>query len=202
MAASSPRRFFAAWRVEAPFSVVSRLDGFYAWWSFLVRGVAFHESSSCSREDSLDDCGCPCNPLFCLLFSALWLRCSQSLFVQETQSAKDLDLTCSATFLLRDATCLPVGPMSLEWPIKPFWQIRFVRTLASSRCPQRRTTTRCFSSLYTLSLEIGCSSSTEHLGACWICFLQTKEQRIQTQISQKTLGQQQHHLSPGSAWKG
>ena len=120
MAASSPRRFFAAWRVEAPFSVVSRLDGFYAWWSFLVRGVALHESSSCSREDSLDDCGCPCDPLSCLLFSALWLRCSQSLFVQETESAKDLDLTCSATFLFRDATCLPVGPMSLEWPVKPF----------------------------------------------------------------------------------
>ena len=42
----------------------------------------------------------------------------------------------------------------------------------------------------------------EHPGPCWICFLQTKEQRVQTQLSQKTLGPRQHHLSPGSAWKG
>ena len=87
---------------------------------FLIRGVALNESPSCSREDSLDDCGCPCDPLSCLLFSTLWLRCSQSLSAQETQSAKDLDLTWSTTFLFRDATCLPVGPMSLDWPVNRF----------------------------------------------------------------------------------
>ena len=87
---------------------------------YLIRGVALHESPSCSREDSLDECGRPCDPLSCLLFSALWLRCNQSILVQETQSAKDLDLTCSATFLFRDATCLQVGPTSLDWPINPF----------------------------------------------------------------------------------
>ena len=42
----------------------------------------------------------------------------------------------------------------------------------------------------------------EHKRPCWICFLQTKEQRIQTQISQKTLGQQEHFITPGGAWKG
>ena len=68
----------------------------------------------------LGDCGRPCDPLSCLLFSALWLRCSQSLLVQVTPSAKDVDLTCSLTFLFRDATCLPVGPMSLEWLVNPF----------------------------------------------------------------------------------
>ena len=88
--------------------------------AFLIRGIAVHGSSSCSREDSLGDCGCPCDPLSCLLFSALWLRCSQSALVQETQSAKDFDLTCSTTFLFRDVTCLPVGPMSLDWPVTPF----------------------------------------------------------------------------------
>ena len=56
----------------------------------------------------------------CLLFSALWLRCNQSLLVQETQPAKDFDLTCSTTFMFRDATCLQVGPMSLDWPVNPF----------------------------------------------------------------------------------
>ena len=40
--------------------------------------------------------------------------------MQETPSAKDVDLTCSTTFLFRDATCLPVGPMSLDWPVNPF----------------------------------------------------------------------------------
>ena len=72
------------------------------------------------REDSLDDCGRPCDPLSCFIFSALWLRCSQSLLVQVIQSGKDLDLTCSTTFLFRDATCLQAGPMSLDCPVNPF----------------------------------------------------------------------------------
>ena len=68
-------------------------------------------------------------------------------------------------------------------------------------------------SVYTFPLETGCSSSTtadittyhrlvwmwpfpfrrhamyylEHQGSRWICFLQTEEQRVQTQISQETL---------------
>ena len=86
----------------------------------LIRGVALHKSSSCSKGDSLGDCGRPCDHLSCLLFTALWLRCSQTTVVQETPSAKDVDLTCSFTFLLRDATRLPVGPMSLDWPVNPF----------------------------------------------------------------------------------
>ena len=86
----------------------------------MIRGLNLHESSSYSRENSLDECGRPCDPLSCLLFSALWLRCSQSIFVQETPSAKDVDLTCFTTFLFRDATCLLVGLMSLDWPVNPF----------------------------------------------------------------------------------
>ena len=86
----------------------------------MIRGVALHDSTSCSREDSLDECGLPCDPLSSLLFSALWLRCNQSLLVHETQSAKDPDLTCFTTFPFSTVTCLPVGPMSLDWPIDPF----------------------------------------------------------------------------------
>ena len=86
----------------------------------LIRGIALHKSSSCSKGDSLGDCGRPCDPLSCLLFTALWLRCSQTIVVQEKPSAKNVDLTCSFTFLLRDATRLPVGPMSLDWPVNPF----------------------------------------------------------------------------------
>ena len=87
---------------------------------YLIPGVALHESPSCSGENYRDVCGRPCVPLSCLIFSALWLRCSQSLLVQETQSGKDLELTCSTTFQFRDATCLQVGPMSLDWPVNPF----------------------------------------------------------------------------------
>ena len=46
---------------------------------YLIRGVALHDSTS--WEDSLDECGRPCDPLSCLLFSALWLRCNQPLLV-------------------------------------------------------------------------------------------------------------------------
>ena len=49
---------------------------------YFIRGVAMHESSSYSREDSLGDCGRPCDPLSCLLFSAQWLRCNQSSLVR------------------------------------------------------------------------------------------------------------------------
>ena len=91
---------------------------FCAWWLFLdSRFYVDHHSAS--RGFSLGDCGRPCDPLSCLLFSALWLRCSPSLLMQKITSSKDADLTCSKT-LFRDATCLPLGPMSLGWPVNPF----------------------------------------------------------------------------------
>ena len=77
---------------------------------YLIRGIALHESPSCSGEDSLDECGRPCDPLSCLFLSALWLRCFFSILVQETQTATDLDLTCYTTLRFGDATCLQVGP--------------------------------------------------------------------------------------------
>ena len=42
------------------------------------------------------------------------LQRSQSLLVQEIQSAKDIDLTCFKTFPIKPATCLQAGPMSLD----------------------------------------------------------------------------------------
>ena len=75
MAAPSPPRFFAAWRVEAPFSAVSRFNGFYTVLS-VTRGVALHDSASCSREDSIDEYGRSCDTLSCLLFSSQWLSIS------------------------------------------------------------------------------------------------------------------------------
>ena len=87
--------------------------------AFVIPGFTEHRSSFSFREDSLDDCGRPCDPLSCLLFSALWLRCSPTILVQETPSVKNVDTTCSTTSLFGDATCLPVGPMSLDWPVHP-----------------------------------------------------------------------------------
>ena len=85
----------------------------------MIRGSILHGSSSFLRRNSLDDCGRPCDSLSCLLFSALWLRCDPTILVQETPSMENVDTTCSATSLFGDATCLPVGPMSLDWPVNP-----------------------------------------------------------------------------------
>ena len=111
---------------------------------YLIRGVALHESPSSSREDSLNEYGRPCDPLSCLLFSALWLRCNQSLLVQETQSAKDLDLTCSTTFLFRDATFLQVGPMSLDWPVNPLGRFDSSRSSLPPDVPSGEQQLRAF----------------------------------------------------------
>ena len=128
MAAFAPPLLFAAWRVEAPF-----FRGFPFRWVLhfvlsLTRGVVLHDSASCSMEDSLDECGRPCDTLSCLLFSALWLRCNQSILVQETQSAEDTDMTRSKMLLIKATTCLQVVPMSLDWPVHPFARSDFSRS--------------------------------------------------------------------------
>ena len=91
----------------------------------VTRGVLVHDAASCSREGSLYECGRPCDALSCLFFSVLWLRSNQSMLVQETQSAKDIDMTCSKMFPIKATTCLQVGPVSLDWPVDPFCKIRF-----------------------------------------------------------------------------
>ena len=88
--------------------------------SHLVRGFPLRELLSDSRESPFSDCDRPCDPLSCLLFTALWLRCSQTLVVQETSSAQDAELTCSLTSLFGVVTGIPTGPMSLVWPVSPF----------------------------------------------------------------------------------
>ena len=98
----------------------------------LTRSVIVYDAASCSREDSQNECGRPCDALSCLFFSALWLHQSQSLLVQEIRSAKDIDLTCFKTFPIKAATCLQVGPMSLEWPVDPFARFDQFQTFALS----------------------------------------------------------------------
>ena len=135
MAANSPPRFFAAWRVEAHFSAVFSFDGFFALcsiWSAVLLCMHLHPAP---EEILFGDCGRPCDPLSCLLFTAPWLRCSQTPVVQETPSSKDVELTCSVTSLFSAVTCLPVGPMSLDWPVNPFGRSECSRPSLSPDAP-------------------------------------------------------------------
>ena len=123
-------------RVEAPFSC-----GFPLRWVLyivlsLTRRVNVHDATPpCSREGSLYECGRPCDALSCLFFSAVWLQSNQSILVQETRSAKDIDLTRFNTFPIKAATCLQVGPTSLDWPVDPFARFDHSRSSLSPEFP-------------------------------------------------------------------
>ena len=55
---------------------------------------------------------------------------TQSILVQETQSAKDVDMTCPKMLPFKATTCLQAGPMSLDWLVDPFSKIRFRSSLS------------------------------------------------------------------------
>ena len=75
--------------------------------------------------------------MHCLVFffSALWLQSNQSILVQETRSAKDIDLTRFKTVPIKAATCLQVGPMSLDWPVDPLARFDHSRSSLSPEFP-------------------------------------------------------------------
>ena len=158
-----------------------------------------------------------CEALSCL-FTALWLPVNP----------KDTDMTCSKMLPIQAATCLQVGPMSLDWPVEPFARFDYSRSSLSPEAPcdeQQRgvlpASTRCRRKQSAVQAPLhvlqratswdGCGPflseglrriTCNTRGLVGTVFLQTKKEGIQTQLSKKTLGQQQHHLSPGSAWKG
>ena len=108
MAAFSPPRISAAWRVEAPF--------FHC---FPCRWV-LHSALSLIRWLTVQDAkSCPYNDMSCLFFTALLLQRSQTILVQENQPVTDSDWTCFKTFPVNTTTCLQVGPTSLYWPLDP-----------------------------------------------------------------------------------
>ena len=51
-----------------------------------------------------------------------------NFLVQEFQPAKDIDLTCLKTFLIKTATCLQVGLMSWDWLVDPIARFDFPRS--------------------------------------------------------------------------
>ena len=106
------------------------------------------------------ECGRPCDAKSCLLFSALWLLCNQSILVQETQSAKDTDMTCSKMLQIKATTCLQVGPMSLNWPVDPFARSSFSISSLPPEVPSGEQQPGAFTASFTFPLETRCSSST------------------------------------------
>ena len=80
--------------------------------------LTLQDAAPCSKKDSLYECSRPCDTLSCLFVSALWLRQSQSILIQEQQT-NDIDWTCCKTLPTMSGTCSHVEPMSLEWPVAP-----------------------------------------------------------------------------------
>ena len=231
--ANSASRLFAS----SPFCRLAGRGAFFCgfplrWVLYIVlsltRRVNVHDATPCSREDSLYECGRPCDALCCLFFSsALWLQSNQSILVQETRSAKDVDLTCFKTFPIKAATCLQVGLTSLDWPVDPFARFDHSRSSlspefpcdgqqrgalpASSRSRWRQNTLQAPPQvLQRITGWDGCGPFLfwrsavyylEHQGSHWVGFFKTAEQRIQTQISQEVLCHKKHPMSPGGTWK-
>ena len=184
---------------------------------YLIRGVAMHESSSFSTKDSLGDCGRPFGPQSCLLFSALWLRSSQSEVVQETPSAKHADITCSITFLFSFATCLPVGLLSLDWPVHPFGrsdssgpslppdassdELRRVALHAYERSRWRRSALQAQPKVLqrtTGEMDVLLFSKACDAG----CLFRHRNREFKLNYLKKLLDQNNIILSPRSKWKG
>ena len=57
------------------------------------------------------------------------------MLVQETQSAKDIAMTCPKMLPIKATTCLQVGPVSLDWPVDPFARFVFSRSSLSPEVP-------------------------------------------------------------------
>ena len=154
--------------------------------------------------------GAHVDTLSCLLFSAIWLRCNQSLLAHKTQSAKDTDID-----LFQDApTCLQVGPMSMDWLVDPFARSDFSRSSLPPEVPSGEQQQGAFpvstfsrwrqdalQTLWPFPFRRPAMYYLEHQRSRWIDFFHTQEQRVKTQIFQEALCHQQHLMSPGSAWK-
>ena len=119
MAAPSPPRLSATWRVEAFFFSVA-----------LLRGGLFKLLSTCTeayppaikslivKELLKPNAVRPYDTLSCCFHTALWFGKSQSILTQ-TQHSSESDMVCYRIFHVDSLTCSEVGPMSLEWPLAP-----------------------------------------------------------------------------------
>ena len=165
----------------------------------------------------LHECEGPCDAWSCLLFSALWLRCNQSLLVQETQSEKDTAMTSSEMLLIKATSCLRRGPMSLEWPVALFCHIRFSRSSLHPEVPSGEQQLGAFPPSLRSCWKHGAlraqpliqqrTTGWDGCGLrCITCntrVLVTRQKNRESKLNcHETFGPQRHHLSPRSAWKG
>ena len=155
-------------------------------------------------------------------------RCDPTILVQETPSMKNVDPSCSTTSLFGDATCLPVGPLSLDWPVNPcgssdpsgpslppgapsgapqqgaFSVIGYSRWRqgALQAQPQISQRTARWDGCHPfLSEGLRCITWNTR-GLVGSVFTRQRNRESKLNYFKKTFGPQQHHLSPGSAWKG
>ena len=55
----------------------------------------------------------------CMVLPSVFFPMASAILVQETQSAKDIDMTCPKMLPIKATKCLQGGPMSLDWPVDP-----------------------------------------------------------------------------------
>ena len=117
MAAPSPPRLFAAWRVEASFFSAAFLCGdIFKLPFFMCSRLSPHNQVSHCEGIVETQCSRPYDTLSCYFHTALWLGKCQSVLMQ-AQHSSESDIACYRIFHVGSLTCSEVGPVSLEWPL-------------------------------------------------------------------------------------
>ena len=117
MTALSPPRFFAAWRVEAPF-----FRGFPVWWPFhlaiyLARCLTLHDQAPCCGERAQIQLSCLYDTVSCYFYTAQWFGQCQFRLTPTQHPDELVDMACCRISPVDSFTCWPVGPMSFEWQV-------------------------------------------------------------------------------------
>ena len=109
MSAFLPPRFCAAWRWRRLLRRLSFFDGFYMLCALYSRSVVVHDATTCSRENSLYECGRPCDAVSCLFLPPCGSSGASPYWYTRFNHRK-IELTCFKTFPITAAICLQVDP--------------------------------------------------------------------------------------------
>ena len=138
MAAPSPPRLAAAWRVEAFFYLLhSSVVAFSNCFFFLCRRLSLHDQVSCCGTQR----GRPYDMLFCYFHPAIWLGKCQSILTQ-AQHSNEIDMVCYRIFPSVSWACSEEGPMSLGWPHAPRHMTNTCSHALNSKGPHNNGTPR------------------------------------------------------------
>ena len=118
MAAPSPPRPFAPWRVEALFlsAALSCLLASTCCILSLQTQTSLHVQVLRCCEIIQKQCSRPYGTVTCILQTAVWLGTCRSIVTQKERSS-ELVLVCHRVSPFSLTTCSPEGPMFLEWPL-------------------------------------------------------------------------------------